>query len=64
VRPLGRGRLERERPEPLPNLGLDVARTLDLDRDPRELEFGAVAASLEAPEPGGFLDQRPPLRRP
>ena len=64
LRPLGRGRLERERPEPLPNLRLDVAGALDLDRDPRELQLGAMAASLEAAEPGRLLDQRPPLGRP
>ena len=41
---LGRGRLQRERPQPLLHLGLDVARALDLDRDARELELGAVLA--------------------
>jgi hypothetical protein len=30
---LRRSRLQRERPEPLPDLGLDVARSLDLDGD-------------------------------
>ena len=61
--PLGRGRLERERPEPLPDLRLDVAGALDLDRDPRELQLGAMPAGLEATEPGRLLDQPSPLRR-
>ena len=54
---LGRGGLQRERPEPLLHLGLDVAGPLDLDRNARELELGAVLAALEAPEPGGLLEQ-------
>src|SRR5204863_42209 len=57
---LGRGRLERERPEPLLDLRLDVTGALDLDRDPRELELGAMAARLEAAEPRRLLDQPPP----
>src|SRR5207253_6164773 len=60
---LRRGRLQRERPQPLPDLGLDVARALDLDGDARELQLRAVATGLEAPEPGGFLDERAPLGR-
>ena len=63
LRPLGRSRLQRERPEPLANLCLDVAGALDLERDPRELQLGAMAASLEASEPGRFLDQRAALGR-
>ena len=59
--PLGRCRLQRERPEPLPHLGLDVARALDLDRDARELQLGAMAARLETTEPGRLLDERAPL---
>ena len=31
------------------------------DRDPRELQLGAVAAALEASEPGRLLDERAPL---
>ena len=54
---LGCGGLQRERPEPLLHLGLDVAGALDLDRDARELELGAVLAALEASEPGGLLEQ-------
>ena len=64
LRPLGRGRLQRERPQALAHLVLEVARALDLDRDARELQLGAVAARLEAPEPGRLLDQRAPLLRP
>src|SRR6476661_1817503 len=61
--PLGRGRLERQRPEPLLHLRLDVTGALDLYRDPRELELGAMAACLEAAEPCRLLDQPSPLRR-
>ena len=64
LRPLGGRRLERERTEPLANLRLDVAGALDLERDSRKLQFGAVAASLEAAEPGRLLDQGPALGRP
>ena len=55
--PLGGGRLQRERAQPLAHLRLDVARALDLDRDPRELQLRAVAAPLELAEPGRLLDQ-------
>ena len=61
--PLGCGRLERERPQPLLDLVLEVARTLDLNRDARELQLGAVPAALEAAEPGRLLDQLAPLCR-
>ena len=60
---LGRGRLERERPQPLLHLGFDVTRALDLDRDARELQLGAMLAALEASEPGRLLEQRAPLLR-
>ena len=60
---LGRRRLERERPQPLPHLVLDVPRALDLDRDPRELELGAMPPALEAAEPRRLLEQlAAPLR--
>ncbi len=59
--PLGRGRLERQRAQPLRHLDLDVTRTLDLGPDPRQLQLGTVAAALEAPEAGGLLDQLPAL---
>src|SRR6185437_13248886 len=62
LRPLRGGRLERERPQALAHLRLDVAGSLDLDCDPRQLQLGAMAACLEATEPGRLLDQRPPLR--
>src|SRR5262249_60116253 len=48
---LRRGRLQRERPEPLRHLSLQVARALDLLRDPRQLELGAMPPALEATEP-------------
>src|SRR4051812_10969776 len=60
---LGRGRLQRERPEPLAHLGLDIARTLDLDGDTRELQLRAVPAGLEPPEPGRLFDECTPLGR-
>ena len=45
------------------HLVLEVARALDLRRDARELQLGAMAARLEAAEAGGLLDQRAPLLR-
>ena len=62
--PLGCGRLQSERPEPLPHLGLDVARSLHLDGDTSELQLGAVAAPLELAEPGRLLEQRATVLRP
>ncbi len=56
--PLRRGRLQRERPQALAHLLLDVAGALDLGGDARELQLGAVAAALELAEPGCLLDQR------
>ena len=61
--PLGSGRLERERPQALLHLVLEVAGALDLDADARELQLGAVAAALEAAEAGRLLDQLAPLVR-
>ena len=58
LRALRRRRLERERPEALAHLLLDVARALDLRRDARELQLGAMPAALELPEPGCLLDER------
>src|SRR5205823_9357460 len=63
LRALGGRGLERERPQPLAHLGLEVARALDLRRDAGELELGAVAAELEASEAGGFLDECAALGR-
>src|SRR5262249_44907354 len=54
---LGRSRLQRERSQPLLHLGLDVARSLDLDPDAGELQLGAMLPPLEAAEAGGFLQQ-------
>ena len=61
--PLRRCRLQRERPQPLLHLVLEVAGALDLDRHACELQLRAVAAALEAPEPGRLLDQLAPLLR-
>ena len=64
LRALRRRRLQRERPQPLLDLGLDVARALRLDRDALQLQLGAVALALEAPEPRGLFDHlAPPLGR-
>ena len=60
---LGRGRLERERPQPLLDLGLEVAGALDVGRDARELQLGTVPPALEAAETGGLLDELAPLLR-
>ena len=59
--PLRSRRLERERPQPLLDLGLEVARPLDVDRDPRELQLRPVTPPLEASQPGRLLDELPPL---
>ena len=61
---LRRGRLQRERPQPLANLLLDVPRPLHLGRDTGELELGPVPAPLELAQPGGFLDERAAILRP
>jgi len=45
---LGRGGLQRERPQPLLDLVLEVACALDLDGHPRELQLGPVPSRLEA----------------
>ena len=63
LRTLGGRRLQGQRTEPLRHLRLDVARALDLDCDPRELQLGAMAAALELPEAGRLLDERPALLR-
>ncbi|TMK78080.1 MAG: hypothetical protein E6G45_07480 [Actinobacteria bacterium] len=61
--PLGRGRLKGERPQPLLDFGLEVARARDLGCDPGELQLGAMVPALEAAEAGGFLDERAALLR-
>ena len=63
LRPLGRRRLQRERPQPLPHLLLDVARALDLRRDASELELGAMPSALELAEAGSLLDERAAVLR-
>jgi hypothetical protein len=63
LRPLGGGRLQRQRAQALAHLVLEIAGALGLDLDARELELRAVAAALELPEPGGFLDERASLCR-
>ena len=42
---------------------LEIARALDLRRDARELQLGAVAAALEPSKPGRLLHERAPLGR-
>src|SRR5207302_4226218 len=61
--PLSGGRLQREGPEPLADLRLQVARPLHLLIDPRQLQLGSVAATLEPSETGRILDERAPLGR-
>ena len=61
--PLRRRRLQRQRSQALAHLLLDVARALDLEADARELELGAMLPPLELPEPGGLLEQLPPVGR-
>ena len=56
-------RLERKRPQALAHLLLDVARALDLQRDARELQLGAMPAALELPESSRLLDERAPILR-
>ena len=58
---LGGGRLQRQRPQPLRHLGLDVASPLDLRRHPCELQLRAVTPPLELPEARRLLDECPPL---
>ena len=64
LRPLGRGRLQGERPQALAYLVLEVARPLHLNRDARELQLCAMPPRLEPPEPGRLLDQRAALLGP
>src|SRR5581483_12121812 len=59
--PFGGRRLQRERPQPLRDLRLEVARPLDLLRDARELQLRAMTAPLEPAQPRGVLDERAPL---
>ena len=54
---------KRERAQPLPHLGLDVAGTLDLNRDPVQLQLRPVAALLELAEPRRLLHELAPLVR-
>ena len=61
--PLRGRRLERERPQALAHLVLDVAGALDLERDARELQLGAMPPALELPEPRRLLHERPPILR-
>ena len=61
LRPLSGSGLQRERPEPLLDLVLEVARALDVDRHTRELQLRPVPAPLEAPQPGGLFDKEPAL---
>jgi hypothetical protein len=63
LRALGRGRLQRQRPQPLAHLLLEIACALDLRRDTRELQLRPVPARLEAAEAGGLLNQCAPFLR-
>ena len=47
----------------LRDIARSAKRTLDLHGDARELQLGAVAAALEAAEPGRLLDQLAPFLR-
>ncbi len=58
---LGCRRLQRERPQTLAHFFLEISGALDLRCDARELQLGAMAAGLEAAQPGGLLDERAPL---
>ena len=58
------GRLESERPQALLDFILEIARALDLDRDPRQLQLGPVPAPFEAAEAGRLLDELTPLGGP
>src|SRR5262249_17108927 len=60
---LGGGRLQRQRPQPLADLGLEVAGAFDLDRDAPELQLRAMPPRLEPAEPRRLLDERAPLLR-
>src|SRR5215831_3348506 len=59
--PLGRARLERQRPEPGLDLGFEIACALDLGLHADQLELGPVPPPLELPEAGGVLDQDAPF---
>src|SRR5205823_478952 len=61
LRPLRRSRLQRQRTQALRNLRLEIARTFDLLRHTGELQLGAMAPALEAPEPRRVLDERTPV---
>ena len=63
LRALGCRRLQGERAQPLPHLCFDVAGTLDLNRNPVQLQLGPVATLLELAEPRRLLDELPPLVR-
>ena len=60
---LGRGRLKRQRAQPLACLVLERPCLVGLDRHAGELQLGPVTAMLETPEPCRLLDQRPPFGR-
>ena len=64
LRALGSGRLERQRPEPLAHLLLDVPRPLGLSGDPGELELRPVTTALELSEAGRLLDEGTAVGRP
>jgi hypothetical protein len=63
LRPLRRGRLQSERTQPFAHLVLEITGAIHLNGDAGELQLRAMAALLEAAEPGGLLDERTALSR-
>ena len=63
LRPFGGRRLQRQRPQALPHLGLHVACALDLDPDPVQLQLGPVLPPLELAQARCLLDELAPLLR-
>ena len=60
---LGRLGLALERPQPRARLALDVQRAVQVVLRALELELRAAAALAVLAEPGGLLDQHPPVAR-
>ncbi len=60
---LGRLGLSLERPQPRTRLALDVERTVEVVLGAGELQLRAAPALAVLAEPGGLLDQQPPVAR-
>ena len=60
---LGRLGLALQRPQPRARLALDVERAVEVVLRALELELRAAAALAVLAEPGGLLDQQPPVAR-